>query len=220
MAQEQLPIYRIEDFKSGKQHAKFFYLSALSDHLREHKFVQKPHKHSFFIVMFVTNGTGTHTIDFEEYPVNPGAVFFLAPGQVHSWKLSEDADGFILFFTQEYYLAQKQLYSFPFFNTHAGNVPLMLPEAMQRQLTQVVLHMQQEYLQQLQFKDDILRDYLDILLVRLQRLYIAARTEVASAAPVLPALLQLQRLIDKHYKEHQPVSFYADKLNTTSRHLN
>ena len=220
MAKEQLPIYKIEDYKTRKRSSRFFYLSGLAEHLQEHKFIQRPHKHDFYIVMLVTQGTGSHTIDFRDYPVQAGIVFFLTPGQVHSWQLSDDADGFILFFTQEYYLEQKKLYQYPYFATLSDNTPLPVPEAEQEQLLHVIYHMQQEYQQQLVMKDDVLRDYLDILLVKLLRVHNAQGHTTAPSPAALPELLQLQRLIDLHYKEHQPVSFYADKLNTSSKHLN
>ncbi|MEJ8801829.1 AraC family transcriptional regulator [Pontibacter sp. H249] len=220
MAKEQLPIYKIEDFNSRKKNAKFFYLCRLAEHLQEHKFIQRPHKHDFYIVMLVTRGTGIHTIDFRDYAVQAGIVFFLTPGQVHSWQLSDDADGFILFFTQEYYLERKKLYQYPYFATLSDNTPLPVSEAEQEQLLQIQNHMQQEYQHQLVMKDDVLRDYLDILLVKLLRTYNAQGYSTASSPAALPELLQLQRLIDLHYKEHQPVSFYAEILHTSAKHLN
>lgn len=220
MPANQLPIYSIQDFNSGAAAAQFFYFETFAAHLKQHKFIQKPHKHDFYIVLFITQGTGNHTIDFKDYAVHPGAVFFLTPGQVHSWQLTADADGFILFFTPSYYREQQKLYHFPYFATMAGNAPLLLNQAETVQFLPLLQAMQLEYGQQQLLKDDLLRDYLDILLIKLLRIFQSQHLTYRTAPAILPEALQLQQLIDLHYTEHRPVSFYADKLHTTAKHLN
>lgn len=97
MPEEHLPVYQIQDFNAQEHKERFFYLSSFASHLKEHLFIQKPHKHNFYILLFISKGQGTHTIDFKEYPVQAKTVFFLTPGQVHSWQLSDDTDGYIIF---------------------------------------------------------------------------------------------------------------------------
>src|SRR6478735_4694350 len=131
MAKDQLPIYQIQDFKAKAQQEHYFYVSDLATHLQEHLFTQKPHKHNFYIILLITQGTGTHTIDFQKYEVRPGLVFFLKPGQVHSWELSEDADGVVVFFTSEFYLQEfphRKPYDFPFCNALLYKPVLRLSE--------------------------------------------------------------------------------------------
>jgi AraC-like DNA-binding protein len=223
MPAEHLPIYQIQDFDAEKQKERYFYLNNFAAHLQEHQFIQKPHKHSFFILLFITQGSGSHTIDFKEYPVRPGTVFFLTPGQVHSWQLSADTDGFILFFTPEYYLLgfpHKKLYSFPFFNTLLHQPLLQVPDSDQAFFLHIIQYMQQEHLGEQILKDDVMRDYLDIMLIYLRRLYEAVDNEAHIPATAMPQLQQLEKLIDRHYKEHPPVSFYADQLHMTTKQLN
>lgn len=66
----------------------------------------------------------------------------------------------------------------------------------------------------------MLRDYLDILLILLKRLYQEQNPSEQIPATLLPQLQALEHLIDQHYKEHQPVSFYADQLHVTTKQLN
>jgi hypothetical protein len=49
-----------------------------------------------------TNGSGTHEIDFDVF-IQPGSMFFLQPGQMHHWNLSDDVEGFVIFYSQEMY---------------------------------------------------------------------------------------------------------------------
>jgi len=67
----------------------------------------------------VTHGQGTHTIDLVTYELRPGGLYFLAPGQAHSWVLPPDAQGYILFFSAAFYQRQypaDRLAGYPFFD--------------------------------------------------------------------------------------------------------
>lgn len=46
------------------------------------------HRHTFSQVILIDAGSGSHLIDFIEVPVRPGTVHVLAPGQVHSWRVT------------------------------------------------------------------------------------------------------------------------------------
>lgn len=43
------------------------------------------HVHPFYEIVWFQKGKGTHTVDFTEYPVLDHTLFFIAPGQVHSF---------------------------------------------------------------------------------------------------------------------------------------
>jgi AraC family transcriptional activator of pobA len=223
MSQEHLPIYQIQDFHAPSHQQGYFYLSSFAQHLQEHLFIQKPHKHNFYILLFITQGSGTHTIDFKEYPVAPNHIFFMAPGQVHSWELSEDTAGFILFFTQEYYqqeFPQKKLYNYPFFNALLHQPYLRVSATEEAALLWILQHMQVELAGQQLMQANMLRLYLDMLLILLAREYQSLGIGVQAPGGTLSELQTLENLIDLHYKDHLPVSFYADQLHVTARQLN
>jgi AraC-like DNA-binding protein len=64
----------------------------------------------------------------------------------------------------------------------------------------------------------MLRHYLDMLLILLARHYHSQGISVPTGE--LSQLQALEDLIDRHYKAHQPVSFYADQLHLTAKQLN
>ena len=45
--------------------------------------VTSPHRHSFYQILFITDGTGKHFIDFKTHIIQKGDLFFLVPGQIH-----------------------------------------------------------------------------------------------------------------------------------------
>ncbi len=93
---EKLPVYGISEFVN-KTEEKAFYANVLPIHLHDHQFVNEHHRHSTFVAVLFTQGTGEHLIDFHTYEVKRGSFFLLNPGQVHCWTLSEDVDGFVFF---------------------------------------------------------------------------------------------------------------------------
>jgi AraC family transcriptional regulator, transcriptional activator of pobA len=222
MPKDYLPIYQIQDFNAQAQKERYFYFSSFAGHLQEHLFIQEPHKHNFYILLLITQGTGFHIIDFKKYEVKPDTVFFMIPGQVHSWELSDDANGFVVFFTSEFYLKEfphKDLYAYPFFNALLHKPILSISQEEKAVLIPTFQALQQEYQNQRLMRNEMLSRYLDILLIQLARIYQFQNTETPGPAGELSLLQNFENLIEQHYKAHLPVSFYADKLNVTAKHL-
>lgn len=222
MAQALLPVYSIQDFQAEARQEHYFYFSSFANHLQEHLFIREPHKHNFYIVLFVTQGTGNHTIDFKTYNVQPETIFFLSPGQVHSWDLTEDADGFVVFFTPAFYLRQfphTPLHKFPFFRGLLHKPMLLAGQPEQEELTAAFQALQQEFLGQHLMRQEMLSCLLDVLLIKLNRMYYN-QTGIAEGQAKDVVLVQaLEQLIEAHYAAHLPVTFYADHLHITTKQL-
>ncbi|SIT75828.1 AraC family transcriptional regulator [Pontibacter indicus] len=223
MQKEHLPIYQIQDFEALANKDRYFYFSSFATHLKEHLFIREPHKHDFYIILLVTQGTGVHTIDFRTYDVKPGTVFLLTPGQVHSWTLSNDADGFVVFFTQEFYTRaypDQLLSDFPFFNALLYSPVIHLSENDEATLTPVLQMLRLEYELDAPMRNIILSRYLDILLLKLTRIFLPDGSTTAPVGKEQTLLQNLERLINLHYREHKTVAFYADHLHVTTKQLN
>lgn len=54
------------------------------------------HIHDFYEIVWFRKGEGTHQVDFNTYPVIPGTVFFISPGQVHSFDEHEETEGCVM----------------------------------------------------------------------------------------------------------------------------
>ncbi|AZB20479.1 helix-turn-helix domain-containing protein [Chryseobacterium indologenes] len=57
----------------------------------------EPHKHnSYFEIIYLQVGSGTHTIDHTEFPIAPPTIFFVRKEQVHHWDMTDTPDGYVL----------------------------------------------------------------------------------------------------------------------------
>lgn len=56
-----------------------------------------PHRHNnYFEIVYLKNGSGTHTIDGHEYPIAPPVVYFIRKEQVHFWDIKSRPTGYVL----------------------------------------------------------------------------------------------------------------------------
>ena len=61
-----------------------------------------PHRIEFYQIMFITKGLGKHYIDFRPYKYKAGSILFISKGQVHTFEVSSDIDGFLILFTDAF----------------------------------------------------------------------------------------------------------------------
>lgn len=43
------------------------------------------HRYSFYQLLYISSRAGRHVIDFEQYDVEQGSIYFLTLWQVHQW---------------------------------------------------------------------------------------------------------------------------------------
>ena len=70
-------------------------------YLLAHPNLHIAHRHSFYHIVLFTKGGGRHSIDFKQFPVAPGQIYFMKPGQVHSWSFEGATDGYVINFSEQ-----------------------------------------------------------------------------------------------------------------------
>ncbi len=217
MIKKDLPVFNIEDFKSGTD----FYCNELPNHLKEHHFIHTPHKHDFFMVVLFTHGSGVHEIDFASYKIVPGTVFMLRPGQTHNWKLSNDIDGYIFFHSKDFYdsssIAQK-IQDYPFFSSIHNPPIIIVKNKLKEKLTNLFAEIRREYEEEHLLKFQKLHTLATLTYIELTRSY-QTQTTVQSTLYQMK-VKQLEDLIDKHYKTLKYPYQYANIMAVSEKHLN
>lgn len=218
---KEIPIYCIKDFSNDAIQNLEFDIKVLEELVDNFEFINRPHRHDFYDILIITSGSGIHTIDFIEYEVKSCSIFFLTPGQVHSWKLSEDIKGFSIFFKSSFYLLDynpKKLLDLPFFHS-LNNVSLLNLDCMSNSFLKSILNeiVEENKLNKLG-SEQIIRSYLDIFLIKLVRYYQPDFSNKKLSASTY-TIRQLEYLIDTHIYEKRKPSDYAAILNITPKYL-
>ena len=215
-----MPVYSIQQFKHFDEEASF-YSNLFIPHIKEHHFTARPHKHDFYLLLLFTKGHGNHFIDFTSYPIKPGTVFMLSPGQVHSWELSDDIDGYVFFHSTAFYnegYTHEQIRNYPFFNSIHKPPFIALKKSQLPPIEHLFRKIFQEYKQQELLKFNKLHALVNILYIELSRLYTGQ--EKIEQEKYLDAVKKFEALVDTHFKEIKSPAAYASLLHITERHLN
>lgn len=217
---KKYPVYSIEQFNCNSVTSDL-YINTFKNHLINHSFIEKPHRHNFYLLVFFTNGSGTHEVDFDKFQIQPGSVFLLQPGQMHHWVLSEDIEGFIIFYAAEMYnlyFGNKTIEDYPFYFSIQNSPEIVLDAAEMKSILpyfeSLIAEMQTNKL----FKRDKIMNVLDSIHIDLARKYNEIYVHETHSYNV--KIKSLEQLLEKKYKEEKSASFYASELNITLKHLN
>lgn len=114
------PVYSACDLISKENSHNQVVVHELKDLLTEEEFIpSKPHRHTYFQILFVEKGAGIHKIDFQELEISVPVIYFLAPGQVHDLVFErQNTEGFMINFDGDFFSSfltkSNRLESFPF----------------------------------------------------------------------------------------------------------
>jgi AraC family transcriptional activator of pobA len=217
----QLPTFRIENFDYGSViKSTAFHFAPLQNLMAT---LPYPHRHDFFHIVWVERGSGHHIIDEVNYEVRPGMLFFMAPGQVHDFSLSEDAEGYTISFSSEFFALQLQdknmLMQIPIYD-HDRRIHAVYTEARDGQdIRRTLERMRAEYEDEGYRAQDVIRSYLFILLVQASRVAVPTiGAQVGSRAQLL--FRRFTALLNEHFATKQEPQEYASLLRCTERALN
>jgi AraC family transcriptional activator of pobA len=220
MNMEKLPVYQIKKFNCHSD-ANDLYFNDFKSHLITHDFIENSHSHNFYLLVLFTKGSGFHTIDFDTYPIQPNSLFVLKPGQVHSWQLSEDIEGYIAFYSQEIYnvyFGSKQIDEYSFYRDLKNSPEMILNEFQTKEISNYFNLLLEENSKNEFKKLDKLLNLLDIIHIELARIYESLQDH--SLHPYNLKIKELEQLVNQYFKTEKLPSFYADKMNMSLKHLN
>ncbi|MBF9220153.1 helix-turn-helix transcriptional regulator [Hymenobacter ruricola] len=214
-----LPVLALASFPQAHPPAPY-YAERLETHVVRFPHVNVAHAHDFYLLLYITAGTGTHTVDLVTYDLRPGSVFFLAPGQVHQWRLGPETRGFVVFFSADFYLFRypgNGLYAYPFFGSAHPPVLYLPPtETEIRPLFECLLD---EYTAPYTNQAEVFRSYLHLAL-ELSARHCPAPPAEAETGPALQQIRQFGALLNEHYRTKRSVRDYAELLHLSANHLN
>ncbi|WP_333600582.1 AraC family transcriptional regulator [Flavobacterium sp.] len=214
------PVYSIQNFTAPIS-PKDLYVNSFKKHLETHSFIEKPHRHNFYLLVLFTKGSGIHEIDFAKFEIKPGSLFVLQPGQMHNWQLSPDIEGYIVFYSQEIYnlhFGNTKIEDYPFYQL-AMNQPEIVFEA--NELAQIKPYfdlMLAENQNHFPKKEDKLLNLLDCIHIEISRKYLSETNHITHSYNY--KIHQFEQFLEQFYKTEKSPSFYAAKMNITLKHLN
>ncbi len=193
-------------------------VESLADYLSRNKKLVFPHRHNFYHFLFFTKGAGYHTVDFDRFEIQVGQIYFMIPGQIHTWEFQGDMDGYVVNFDKDFFknflLRPDYLSNFSFFSGLVRDAVFQVDEAK----IPVVVDLFERMLVKIKNQD----------FVRVSLLYLfqlldegRAPTSLTEASAYNHTLLRnFLNLIELNYKRLRLPKDYASLLYITPNHLN
>lgn len=186
--------------------------------------LESPHRVNFYHIIFITKGCGTHHIDFNSYAYKEGSILFIAKDQVHAFEMSEKVDGFVVIFTEPFFLksvAQSEFLSFNRLYNYHSHSPLIEGSPTETaKCAQVIQELFDEYSASVDFAtEDILRLQLKVLLLKAERVN-RTLLEEKQSSEWASLFAKFRNLLETQYVETRNANEYATALNISYKHLN
>ncbi|WP_290795079.1 AraC family transcriptional regulator [Flavihumibacter sp. UBA7668] len=219
---ENIPVIEMAD---SKEHSLQFELQTM-EYIDEHRHnrIDHPHKHDYFVIIWMKSGEGKHMVDFQEFVVEQQSIFFLTPGQVHQLQTATHPDGYVLSFHNDFFCTTESqrellLQTGLFYNCSQFKPYPVLPE--QAAMLEKLLGLMQAELNKVDYMHyESLRGLLQLFLIQCSRFW--GHSEEASSISSRPAWLtrRFLNLLETNYRKHTKVNDYAAMLVVTPNHLN
>ena len=221
-ARETIPVYDLCTINPNRIHHDIS-AGVFSDYYQVRDKLLIPHRHSFYHIVLFTRGSGTVTIDFEQFDLVPGRIYFMIPCQVHCWDISGDKEGYGLNFSENVFRSfianAEYLEQFPFMRGIPNDSVMDLGEGA---LAEAIFFFKQ-IIQEAQKKDSF---SIEQVCFHLMSLFISVsrheKIPVQKQNPMLgqTILSNFRRLLNQHYKEKRLPKDYAAMLYITPSRLN
>lgn len=177
-----------------------------------------PHKHDdYHEIIFLTEGSGFHTVDLNPFRVKPPQLFLVKAGEVHFWEFTDIPKGFVVIFRRNFlvHLTSSDIIS-GFERLH--NSLLKLNNSQQVSINHLFEQIEAEYQTNQMHSDHIIASLVEILLAKMIRFSERGqRMKVDSGQKLVD---NYRGLVQEYHSEHHLVKNYANLLHVTPKHLN
>jgi AraC family transcriptional activator of pobA len=182
-----------------------------------------PHRHDYFVIIWIIQGHGKHLVDLETYTLEPGTVFCISPGQIHHLMAEPPMDGFVISFSTEFIRADEEVYDMLFntglFYTFCNSPVIKVSEDMKEPMEDMALKMMKEYANFFLLRSEILKGFLKIFLIYLTRQY-QPQTQGELPNKSVELVKKFLNALEKNFLTKKMVSEYAEELVVTPNYLN
>ena len=183
----------------------------------------QPHRTDFFHIYLITDGKGSHMVDFDHIAVEPNHILFISQGQVHAFDPNGSYDGKALIFTADFFCRTESdkifLESTSLFNNFFCQSYFRIGKSFDK----LCLNFTEIF--------DELRNTLDdgqseILHNLLYRILLLSQQEIEQQMGIRKKItasdllaINFKQEVYKSFKIHKNTGYYADLLNVSVRRL-
>lgn len=223
MAKQVFPTFSICNLVTQKSGNDVLAADRFKGYLEKNPHLQVVHRHSFYHLVYFTEGSGDHIIDFVQFPVQKGMIYFMKPGQVHTWHFEGAVDGYIVNFTPAFFdhlfVQPQQVHQFSFFGADVHRQVIELGTKAQQEAETLLEAITTEQAAGNEMNQLMIGALLLQLFIIVQRSRKGLPTDTKQ--PYNTTLLRnFEQLVEDNYRKFRLPKEYAAMLYITPNHLN
>ncbi len=182
----------------------------------------KPNRVRFYILIYITEGVGSHFIDFNHYPCQSGSFLFISKDQVHAFDFKNFPQGKAIFFTQGFLDSTNVNVRMPFFTSNliSLNPPILTLENRLKDSFETLLQEIESELSGDSCNRLIAQFLFSALLLKLDRERPAPHFDDQLTERQAVKFLQFIDLVEDIFATNRDASAYAQMMHTTYKSLN
>lgn len=183
-----------------------------------------PHTHDFYTILLVKKGRGRHIIDFNEFTLSGGQIYFLSPGQVHQMIEEEKSFGYCIVFSKEF-LVENQIPLMFFdelrlFNNFGKTPPMHLDSPELARLSGYAEEIFNLSRSEIKFRQQAVASALTLLLIGANNNCNLPKDHEQNLEARHSILRNFTLLVDSKFTQWHLTSDYAHELNVSPDYLN
>lgn len=214
------PYYTIGHFINEPNNATSFEITQFGN--MEEPNIEEVHKHTFYEILWVDKGKSQQTIDYHTYELRENSLFFISPGQVHTFEQWQSLEGGTILFDADFFLLNQpsndRLFELVFLDNAYANPNVQLSAADFAAVRHII-----DLLMAEKNRSDsnplIVQSLLHILLLHVQRSIDSREQKTVPKRAVL-VYKQFRNLLEKTFTQGLTTRDYASALHITQHYLN
>jgi AraC family transcriptional activator of pobA len=214
-----IPTFHLYGEQPDPEPQFWIHCETISSRSSRHKWEIRLHRHDhLFQILYIASGSGDALYDGETVPLRPPSILTLPPGVTHGFRFSRDTKGHVITIDRSHLddvAPDRSRFAQWLSVAHAATLDARDPDAnyLMRSLERFV-----DEFANGNSDGQMLKTYLTLVLRLLARASLSDDTTRADERE--RRIGTLNSLIQQHYREHKPLSFYADRLGVSVTHLN
>lgn len=186
------------------------------------------HTHSFYTIIWFLRGSGCHYVDFDQYDVTPDTLFFISPGQMHTFDSHHTQEGYVLEFSEEFlqdeHSGESLFLKYDVFNAYDTKPFRIVDKHTSSFLHRIIMEIEREGHNEREFAHhNCLAMLVCLFLIHVQRSGRAATgmsgSPDAITSPLHRTFVKFRQLLERNYRHAHTVSEYAHMLGLSQKTL-
>jgi AraC-like DNA-binding protein len=184
----------------------------------------QPHRHKYYEVIYFSETGGVHEVDFNVFNIHAHSIHFVSPEQVHLLRREKHVLGYVLSFSDEFFLESEASNIFtstlPYFNNPYANPLLQLKTTEQNnECVSFLLKIKDEFYSENPDKRLAIQSWMKLLLITCKRFYTSENFENTQPYILSDITLKFKKLLEVEFRNIKSVSDYAQLLNLSPGYL-